>query len=371
MALSNGDIEMEKEYLRQKYAMTRVAVANPPTEKRALWEGGMVFENSAILYQLAEKGFTASVIESKIPAKIGDWAPLGTLYGTYIGVDHYGRLQFGENPLYLESQEPQIAALEIEQPTDQCEHGFVVHDVQEQNHFLCRECGDRFHRHPDMIEQEMFRPDDAEVYDYIAQFRDGLVTFTEAVKQTSLELDEFVKAMNFAFPPEEVYQDQYSIGSQGPIGKELAYIEPARTSCPAEIERVFGSPEATLDLINSVVNGGVFPDIEEVRHIDHPELKQMHVEIEFIDGSVQKVVIDHMLTADYGLKMKRRIDGSRHIMRADGRSSKGSWDLTPFQVDMLKAKPKAYAQYEKDAGQITHNMHFDYNPPKDIRSPWQ
>lgn len=244
-----------------------------------------------------------------------------------------------------------------EQPDiDQCEHGFVVHDIKAQNHFLCRECGERFHRHPDMIEQELFRPDDAEVYDKIAQFRDGLFTFTEVIKQTKLELEEFKEAMQKGFPPEEVYNDVYSLGSIGPVGQELSYVEPPRTSCPAAIEKFFGNPEATVDNINYAVRNGMFPDIEEVRHVDSPETKQMIVEVEFVDGSVQKVVIDHQLVAIHGRKMLRKIGGRHHTMSADGRSN---------------SLIKTYSQYEKDADQIVHHTNFDYTPPKDIRSPWQ
>lgn len=223
-----------------------------------------------------------------------------------------------------------------------CEHGFVVHDVQGDNRFLCRECDERFPRHPDMIEQEMFQPDLAEAYDHLARFRDGLITFTKAIQKTRFSLEEFTAAMRKVYPPEVVYQDQYSLSSPDPIGKEIAYVEPGRTSCPAEIEKVFGNPDINLDTLNGIIFDGVFPDIQEVRHIDRPELKLMNIEIEFVDGSVQKVVIDHMLAADYGKKVNRKFQGHTYVMRPGDMNANAQL----AQIDMLNAQSK-YTATEK------------------------
>lgn len=35
-----------------------------------------------------------------------------------------------------------------------CKHGFVVRDIDGANRFLCKECDERFVRHPDIIRQQ-------------------------------------------------------------------------------------------------------------------------------------------------------------------------------------------------------------------------
>lgn len=191
---------------------------------------------------------------------------------------------------------------------DLCEHGFVVRDIQGENRFLCRECDERFPRHPDMMDQETFRPDEAGMYDILAQFRDGLITFSEAIQKTSFSLEEFKETIAKIFPPDVETIEHYTLG-QKTVGTPTIINEgPKRTSCPAEIEKIFGDPEISLVELNTMMfDGDIFPDLQEVRHVDEPELQQMTIEVDFIDGSVQKVVIDYILLANHGKWSRRQM----------------------------------------------------------------
>lgn len=264
-------------------------------------------------------------METRLPIDSLGFFYLGDLYGYVIGLDYLGRFQFRDEMVIMEDV---VVVLE-----ESCEHGFVVRDIQGENRFLCRECDERFLRHPDMMEQEMFRPDEAGVYDKLAQFRDGLITFPEATKATGLTLREFKETIARVFPPDQEWQEQYMVGVRQPINRVLINEGLTRTSCPAAIEALFGNPEITLTDIEAVVNsGGVFSDITEVRHYNLPETPNIVIEIEFIDNSTQKVIVDELLLKFEGKKILREFPGRSHIIQPR------AFAKLPFQNAILKAK---------------------------------
>jgi len=79
----------------------------------------------------------------------------------------------------------------LSEVSDACQHlGWVVHDVVGDNRYLCKECNERMERHPRARQVGYF-----ESLDVIEQFRNGLVTLSDAAKETCMAFEELQHAI--------------------------------------------------------------------------------------------------------------------------------------------------------------------------------
>lgn len=175
-----------------------------------------------------------------------------------------------------------------------CQHSYVVRNIMGTNRFLCKECNERFSGHPGLAKakiQSTFTFD----MDTMTKFREGMITFAEAVQDTTLAAKDFLEAIQIAFPPmaNVLLGDDLNDGRFGTVTS----VEPQRTSCPKEIDDFFGNPDITSTDVQSMFDDKIFPDIAEVAH-DHSidpcnpsDPYRTLVTIKFIDDTEQLVYL--------------------------------------------------------------------------------
>lgn len=161
-----------------------------------------------------------------------------------------------------------------------CQHSYVVRNILGANRFLCKECWARFLHHPGLSRVENQGTSTLD-RDIMAKFREGFITFEEAIKGTNLSDKEFLEAVQIVSPPmvDMIFDER-------------------RTSCPKEIEDFFGDPDVTTTDVQSMFDDKLFPDIVEVSH-DHSIDSQdpLHdpyrtsVTVTFIDYTEQLVYL--------------------------------------------------------------------------------
>ena len=276
----------------------RISKSNPSNESRKLPNGAEI-ANDTIFRHLDDVGWSKNKLEGAIPNPPDGRYLLGELYGEHIYIDHNGRFQFGtlgnvalgEVELYEYTEKETVA----EAP--ECDHGFVVRDIVGEDRFLCRECDTRFPRHPSMMPKEIIHTPRLNISNSLHQrnilsnFREGMITLTDACKLTTHSLADLTQAMQDMFPPDQNYMEHRTIG-QGVTGQVMLPEGPKRVSCYQEVENVFGNPNVTIDQINQFGRGtSIFPDVTEVRHVMDDQNAVMIVEIHFVDGSMQRVEI--------------------------------------------------------------------------------
>ena len=221
------------------------------------------------------------------------------MYGLPFYIDHHGRFQFGDETTKSPPEPPRILDMEdvIIEPT--CGHGFVVRDINGDNRFHCKECDERFPRHPSMMPKKTAKFENAPFSiahalhntAILTQFREGIVTFSEAAQATTFSLDQFTEEMQRLFPPEQIIDEIRTIGALRPTVVNLGE-GPKRVSCYKKIEDVFGNPNLNVDQINQFIDfSDIFPDVTEVIHGMDQTAGTMTVEIIFVDGSIQRVEI--------------------------------------------------------------------------------
>ena len=286
MAAMHGDPTQELAYLEWKKSMSRVANANPYSESRTL-PNGAVIANQTIFRLLKDNNYGLDRLEILIPKKEDDWASLGTLFGDYIGIDYYGRFQFGEHPGYLTEDE----VMPI------CQHGYVVRSREGDYKYLCKECDEKFVRHPAALpEPVVFNVPDGVtpgIVNELQKFREGAITLSKAALSTGIALKDFKDVLEGTFPPLKFTMELPNMTIPG--GPAQGSIEvgdmPTRTSCPRQIEEVFGNIDVNLtDLIK--ITETVFKDITKVNHCQEQETRKMIVMIRFVDDTKQRVEID-------------------------------------------------------------------------------
>lgn len=192
-----------------------------------------------------------------------------------------------------------------------CKHEFVVRDIDGHNRFLCRECDERFPRHPDMIKQED-PVGSSTIKDILDKFRLGLTTFKEAIEATRFSLSNFVDAITEHYPIEHEQIEELSMCNPIPVlmdGMEL----PRRTSCPKAIDDAFSDSAATLTDLNDLV-ANVFLDIQELKHHNsyagNPPFRHTDIIVVFIDDTRQLV----QLSTEYYLAQGTLVSSVQHIL---------------------------------------------------------
>lgn len=169
-----------------------------------------------------------------------------------------------------------------------CRHkGWVARDIQGENRFLCKECDERFVRHPRA-------PRKSDIFlgalEHVKDFRNGLATFTEACEAASISAKDFKDALTEAFPPVDTYEEIATIGSLV-TQRVVTGREPQRTSDPEDIEDnlfpTLGS--STSELLESWREA--WPDIRamEIHPFEGSRDHMTMVILTFIDESKQRL----------------------------------------------------------------------------------
>lgn len=177
---------------------------------------------------------------------------------------------------------------------DSCKHrGFIAREEHGHHRFICRECEERFITHPWVKKKIVVTSvDPIKVMSAMQEFREGIITFQNALKATGMACEDFTDTIKKIFPPEPIYEETHLLGSVGiPI---MVDVIPQRQSCPKEVDEFFHNKSAYLDLTLSSVRER-FPDvvdlIGEASGFDNQITYLITFLITFADGSVQRVEI--------------------------------------------------------------------------------
>lgn len=268
--------------------MSRILSANPINESRELPTGGVI-ATTTIFRHLTEKGLSPETLENLIPVTANTRHRLGSLYGFDIFIGSNGRFVFDADT--LSPEEVAENAIRAEAALQVCKHtGFVVRDIQGENRFLCRECNERFPRHPQMIKivhhtAAVTRATMEDMRATLDEFRQGAISFSSAMKVLNTNLEEFTKACSQLFPPEIGAESIHNISTGE--SRILQVSEHARTSCPKEVEEWFSDPSIYLDPMEAIEK---FPDITEARYEFSASMTdRIEIVVDFIDGSTQVI----------------------------------------------------------------------------------
>ena len=305
--------------------MSLVAKSNPYNESRTVTTSdGLPFSVTCmeIWKYLTDMGFTHDVLDAMVP-KIGE-THLGNLYGFSVWLDTYGQFQLkngrntsqatldkvkterelaAERAAYLRAQDEKRKQALIEEmygddeeEVEECDHGFLVVDHDDQgNKFHCKMCGERWPHHPDS-QPTTDKPRMLGIHpNAMSAFRGGLETLAEAAKRASMTMEEFAYNFKLTMQPKYRYENIYQVGKTVPQTM-MVDTEPTRTSCPKEIDDEFSNMGHTLDDMPMLMQK--FPDVKGVT--SHQEATaeydmEFYMDVEFIDGSTQKVYPDFSL----------------------------------------------------------------------------
>ncbi len=164
MTTVNGDPELENAYNTWKENIMRVTQAHPSDE--SILVGNAYLSNTTIFRHLKEAGYSKERLEDMIPTEGSIMLGI-ELYRKEIFIDHTGQLEFIDPKLLIQ---PPVAV-----DDEGCEHGFVIYDEDE---FLCKECDERFPRHPDLMAKEVraIQLSEVELLRWLGEFRGGHIT---------------------------------------------------------------------------------------------------------------------------------------------------------------------------------------------------
>ncbi len=164
-----------------------------------------------------------------------------------------------------------------------CDHSFVTY-VGGDEPYECGDCGILLSAVPTEAPKTPLKiPSDVR-----QAFMDGMITLGEAAQATNVTMKKFAETCRELFVETPIFDDMYQLGKKKPFAKAFMGMEPQRTSCPLEIDEFFsGNP-----IVDGI--GNAFYDISTISHNMECESGFDAVEaqysIEFIDGSVQKVI---------------------------------------------------------------------------------
>ncbi|MHA1962533.1 MAG: hypothetical protein ACW99U_20210 [Candidatus Thorarchaeota archaeon] len=201
---------------------------------------------------------------------------------------------------------------------EDCAHGFLVTDRDNKgNIYWCKICDKRFPTHPvpegTDTSQSLF-----DVEETVGKFREGVITLQEAASRCTYSADELKEAVQLLFPPTETKEEIFLLG-QPHVRSITVSQDPQRTTGYQELEdeihsRIrFGFEEQTA----AELTVQTFDDIESVDMRKDIATESHIFEFNFVDGSVQRVVITE--------KELRDIDANRETVTA-------SFNLSPQTV---------------------------------------
>lgn len=170
----------------------------------------------------------------------------------------------------------------------ECKHEFVSFFADK---FVCRDCPETFDYLPGDEPAEI-NPKAADIRDAIQGFKEAICTLGEAAEATRLSVQEFAEAVKRTFRAKPTVGRIQTLG--GKSFMQVTGYEPARTSCPLEIDQM-------TDLME--LQNGNFPDVVSVSCEDEtmdrftlgkrtplkPVILDQHYIVEFCDGTQQRV----------------------------------------------------------------------------------
>jgi len=163
-----------------------------------------------------------------------------------------------------------------------CKHSYVVRSIVGANRFHCKECDKGFPSHPKSIKKPT--PSDKTIGEIMQSYRDGVITFSDTIKQTQFSVEQFKNIYEKLFPPQPIYKDISTIG--GNRGRALVDTEPSRTSCPLEVEKAFHDMDGKSNPAKMMER---FLDITGSEY--EPFGDQAVITLIFCDKSKQRIVV--------------------------------------------------------------------------------
>ena len=244
-------------------------------------------------------GYDKRVTEKDIAHKAetlnpGEFHFIGTMMAESLWVDYTGRFRIGtREELQKQWGKERVTQDLIERKqrelveSPRCKHkAFVARDISGDNKFICRECGERFKRHPSLAPEDRAPESPFNLPYLLDQFRSGMLTFSQTVKETGMAAEELKKTLKEMFPSQPIYADSTSVDNPSVKQRFCVDTTPVRTSDPEEIENIFCTPGLSLDDLHKI-----FPDVTDVdTHIDIENDDRIY-KFHFVDGSIQKVKI--------------------------------------------------------------------------------
>lgn len=164
-----------------------------------------------------------------------------------------------------------------------CDHSFVTY-VGGDEPYECGDCGILLSTVPiEAPKMPLKIPSEVR-----QRFMDGMITLGEAAQAMNVTTKQFAATVRDTFIETPIHQNFQGLGSRAPFAKYNVDTESARFSCPLEIDEYFsGNP--SVDGI-----GSRFLDVSIIGHNRECEsgfdMVQATYLIDFIDGSVQKVI---------------------------------------------------------------------------------
>lgn len=211
---------------------------------------------------------------------------IGTMFGVQLAVTSQGEFVFENGETHVPDQPSPIIDLDV------CKHrGFVVRDIVGDFRFLCRECNKRFRRHPWAKSEvdEYMEKYRRELGSAMEDFRHGIMTLTNAVKQSQVSMRVFKEALKTYYPPKLILEPIQTIG-QGTVGHAVVGAEPQRRSDPEEFETLIGNPKVSGADKTRVIRE-VFTDVTGYKRWEDME-KRYHVMVfDFVDSTKQRIEI--------------------------------------------------------------------------------
>lgn len=169
-----------------------------------------------------------------------------------------------------------------------CEHGFVTRDACGDYKYICHECKERFTAYPSRVDTTLIKPSPMQHVNMQASLKDftsGVTTLKDALKSTGHTLTDFKEAVAiFQLARDDIKWEPFDGGL---TQFEVPLIAIPRTSCPAEIDKIFSDPNVTLEDLRLITER--FPDIKHMNHETNVMTDTVTIRIHFMDNSVQKV----------------------------------------------------------------------------------
>lgn len=174
-----------------------------------------------------------------------------------------------------------------------CQHdGFVAREIEDDFRFVCRECNERFVKHPKAphVPTAKTATLPSNFMEVAENFRDGRLTFPMALKDTGMTAEQFTQGIIDSFPPEIEKEEleHWEIGNPIPQVVTLSETEIKRTTPYEDVEAI--APTHGIsgeELVNIWMTA--FPDVVSVRCEDCNTFNYKTVIFEFIDGTKQRV----------------------------------------------------------------------------------
>ena len=172
----------------------------------------------------------------------------------------------------------------------ECNHDFIVYA---NGKFGCRDC-EYCEEYLPGEEPAYANYQTADIRDMMDGFKRGMATLAEAADACSVSVQEFAEAVKKTFRPVPQIERVNTIGGKTFI--QVVGYEPCRNSCPLAIDDYFSrgpdisnSCQYFPDIINVSMNEDMPLMNRSAVKLQPLEVRDAHLEIQFCDGSIQRV----------------------------------------------------------------------------------